>query len=249
MARRPRGSTPRCSRGASCPGPIWSIPVLWTPNSALRVSRNRGAVPFRQHLLPGPAHLSVGRRGDDPWLLLPRFEVGCWRVGRPHAARMGSTRSSATSLSAKHVRVHRTRPAGGALQATASSCAAWTPSRLRYGRPVGRWRAHAASRPCSTQVERTRWTVAALVSQASAISAPGQRRPPTATSAFSRSWAWSRVTAAAGPVFPRAHSCSRASGASRTTALCLRMLRCGLLTTRRTDSLRACQVSSVEALG
>jgi hypothetical protein len=37
MARRPPRFMRRCSSGASCPGPISSIPVFWTPNSWSRV--------------------------------------------------------------------------------------------------------------------------------------------------------------------------------------------------------------------
>jgi hypothetical protein len=170
-----------------------------------------------QPLLQGPDKRRVGVRGHHPWLVLPRCEGVFLRVVRPPSARLGSTMSRSTSWSAPHVRGHRTRPSGGALQAIASRCASWTPSRVRYGRPVGRVRAKAASRPCSPQGWRTRWTGAALGSTASALSASVQRRPPASTSAFRRLRAWSRVTAAARPVCTRATSCSRAAGASRTT--------------------------------
>jgi len=141
----------------------------------LRASGIVGTCVDLQHILHGTDQLGVGLRGDHPLLLLPRFELVFLRVARTHSALRVSTMSSSTSLSAHHVRVHRTRPSGGALQATAISWASWTPSSLRYGRPVGRLRDHAVSMPASTPAWRTRWTVAALVSKASAISASVQR--------------------------------------------------------------------------
>jgi hypothetical protein len=141
----------------------------------LRASGIVGTCVDLQHILHGPDTLGVGLRGDPPRLLVPRFEGVLLRVARTHSARMVSTLSRSTSVSANHVRVHRTRPSGGALQATAISWASWTPSSWRYCRPVGRLRDTAASMPASTQAWRTRWTVAALVSKASAISASGQR--------------------------------------------------------------------------
>ena len=202
----------------------------------LRASGLVGVCVDLQHRLHGPDNRGVGLRRDHPRLLPPGLKVVVLSVVRTHSGPLVATMSKATSLSAHRVSVHRARPSGGALQATAISWASWAPSSWRYGRPVGGLRANAASRPCSTPAWRTRWTVEALVSTASAISAAVQWRAPASTAALSQRRAWSSFAAAAPPVLTRVSHCSRASGRSRTTYVTIRALLWGVTTERRTDN-------------
>jgi hypothetical protein len=85
-----------------------------------------------------------------------------------------------------------------------------------------------AARPFSTTAWRTRGTVAAMLSPASALSAAVQWRSPTPPSAWSRIRAWSRLAAAARPVFTKAHHCARASALRRTRYVPRSALRSGV---------------------
>src|SRR5262249_26258594 len=122
-----------------------------------------------QHVLQRRHEAGVGLGRQHPVLLQPRLDLVFFSARQTVAGSMLSTTSISTSLSANSFIVQRACPSGGGLQASAASRASWAPSSLRYSRPLGRFRCTAASGPCCTNFLRTRATVAALVSRASAM--------------------------------------------------------------------------------
>jgi hypothetical protein len=106
-----------------------------------------GAGGHCQHVLQGTDNRSVGLGRAHTRVRLPGCERVFLRVVRTPSARIVSTISWATALSAQSWQGHRVLPAGGAPQVTAIHGASWTPSHCRYCRPGGGLRATAVSRP------------------------------------------------------------------------------------------------------
>jgi len=135
---------------------------------------------------------------------------------RTHSGLIDSTTVNSTSRSASSRKVQRVRPSGGAAHASAIRWASWTPSSLRYWRPVGFFRKRAAGNPASTNAWRTRYTVEAPQSTASAIVASSQPGPSALASALSKMRAWISADAARFPVRIRSFSSVRSLAVRRT---------------------------------
>lgn len=128
--------------------------------------------------------------------------------------------SSATRRSPNRRNVHRSRPAGGLLQATATSVASAFPSstRWREGRAWG-LRRRAASSPSSTNRWRTRATVTGETSTAAATARSVTRLLDMPWSAFKSTRACVNLYAAVFPLRTNACSWARSSSCNRTTYL------------------------------
>ena len=135
---------------------------------------------------------------------------------RTHSGLIDSTTASSTSRSASSRKVQWVRPSGGAPHASAIRWASWTPSSLRYWRPVGFFRSRAAGNPSSTNAWRTRYTVEVPHSTASAIWPSSQPGPSAPASALSKMRAWSSTDAARFPVRIRSSSSVRSLAVRRT---------------------------------
>src|SRR5215207_2864034 len=110
-------------------------------------------------------------------------------------------------------------PLGGLQAGERHSCASARPSSTRLLGLPGFLGISATSRPSSQKRRRSRATVAALVSRASAIRPSVQAGPPSAASALSRIRAYSSLRACALPRRTRASRVPRSSSVRRTTYL------------------------------
>jgi hypothetical protein len=124
--------------------------------------------------------------------------------------------SRVTKRSASSRKVQRSRPAGGALQASAIKCASFAPSSFAGRRGVGRFGYNAASSPSSTRARRTRAMVDPPTPKAARICASDQAGPPGPVSAWSKTQARRTVRAATRPCCVRASSRVRSSSVNVT---------------------------------
>jgi len=131
-------------------------------------------------LLRWPSSRDLG-----PLLPQMRFEIVFLSVNRTVSGLIDSTTSKATKRSAQSVSVQRLRPSGAALHASAIRRASAAPSHLRDSRFVEGLRYTAASKPCSTNRCRTRWTVERLTSANSAARSSIHAGPSWDSSTFS----------------------------------------------------------------
>src|SRR6266536_3227697 len=177
----------------------------------------------RQHILHAPDELGVVLWGDAPALGQPRLEAVYLKAWRTVSYEIASTTSKATRRSPSSRNVHRLRPSGGALHASATRRASCSPSSLRRYWRSGALRDTAASSPPVAYSWRTRATVVWWTSSAAATARSVQPGPASPWLALSRIRAWVRARAGATPCPIRVWSRAR-SGSDRTTTCCLRML-------------------------
>src|SRR6266540_2502822 len=177
----------------------------------------------RQHILHAPDELGVVLWGDAPALGQPRLEAVCFKAWRTVSYEIASTTSKATRRSPSSRNVHRLRPSGGALHASATRRASCSPSSLRRYWRSGALRDTAASSPPVAYSWRTRATVVWCFSSGAATARSVQPGPASPWLALSRIRAWVRARAGATPCPIRVWSRARSSS-DRTTTCCLRML-------------------------
>src|SRR5208283_2075696 len=171
-----------------------------------------------QHVFHGRYESAIGLRRDNPLLFQMRLENVFLRV-RPMVLSLArSTMFSSTTLFSNNRNVQRARPLGGSEQARAISSASFSPSKSLGTAGAARGlRLNAASRPSSTSCLRTRWTIDALVSNASMISLSLHPWPASETSAFNKIRAFSRRWAGPLPFRICFASCSRSRSLNGTT--------------------------------
>src|ERR1019366_1737851 len=170
-----------------------------------------------QHVFHRTNKVRILIRLNHPALVQPRLQLVFFSVVRTVSALMESTSCNSTILSANNCKVQRARPSGALPQAITMSRASVAPSIFLMRRwQLGR-RASAASRPSSTSRCRSRWTVDAPTSKASAISGSDQAGP--STSAFKRILA--RKSLSAATRLPASNSCNdwRSESFKRATYL------------------------------
>src|SRR5512143_3062794 len=88
----------------------------------------RGPLVDLQHVLHRTDKLGIGFRWNTPLRFQPRLQFVFFNTCRTVSYDTVSTYSSSTIRSANSRKVHRFRPSGGALHATAIKCASCTPS-------------------------------------------------------------------------------------------------------------------------
>src|SRR6202044_786911 len=103
-----------------------------------------------QHVLHRGYESGAAVRRDNPLLLQVGFEIVFFSV-RPIVLSLArSTMLNSTTFSSRSCKVHRARPAGGLLQASAISFASAVPSKMRGLAEAGEYlEASAASNPSS----------------------------------------------------------------------------------------------------
>src|SRR5262249_24250063 len=115
-----------------------------------------GQLVVLQDVLHPPDELGFGPRWDAPHLHQMGFQFVFLSVCRTVSGATRSIYPNSTNLVASNRTVHRRRPAGGWLHASAIRWASCSPSSLRCRcRDLGR-RVNTAAKPCSTRVCGTR---------------------------------------------------------------------------------------------
>src|SRR5262249_47325373 len=159
-----------------------------------------------QHVFHGSNKLCTDL-WDAPLLLPPRLEGTFFKTRRTLSYEYDSARPSATTRSASRCKVHRWRPSGALLQASAMRRASAFASSL--GGVPGRGRSSSAPSPSSTKRWRRRSTVARPTERAAAMAWSSQ---PSA--ALSRIRARVTLRVACVPLCKSCSSCARSSSVS-----------------------------------
>ena len=171
-----------------------------------------------EHVLHTGHIFAILRRRNHPADLDVRLQVVFFRAWRTVSWLIVSTTSSWINRSANRCSVHRARPAGGPLCATASSSRspAGVSRRARGGCARG-GRSRAAASPPSTSRRRMPCTVFGCTSKAAAAAGSVQAGPSSPASTLSSTWARARFCAATRLVLTTACNLARSSSVSRTT--------------------------------
>src|SRR6516162_2690923 len=149
--------------------------LVQTDERYVRIVRSRIDV---EHLFHRRYESAVRLRRNDPLLFAVRLKRVFFRT-RPIVLSLAcSTMPSSTTLSSRSRSVQRARPSGGVEQASATSRASFSPSKMGVIAGAARsLRESTASRLSSTNCWRTRVTMDLFVSKASMISPSLQFSP------------------------------------------------------------------------